>query len=73
MKISAKLTLGIALIAGSFASAIWVQAGQNDSAAEASAAYAAKDWSKSAQLYGELVKAHPEIPQLWFRLGTSQQ
>jgi tetratricopeptide (TPR) repeat protein len=66
------LALGIALIAGSFASTIWVQAGQNDGAAEASAAYAAKEWSKSAQ-HGALVKAHPEIPQLWFRLGTSQQ
>lgn len=41
--------------------------------AEASAAYDAKDWSKSAALYEKLTQAHPEIPRLWFRLGTSLQ
>ena len=39
--------------------------------AEASAAYDAKDWTKSAALYEKLTKAHPEIPRLWFRLGAS--
>src|SRR5690242_17091467 len=40
---------------------------------EASAAYDAKDWAKSAALYEKLTQAHPEIPRLWFRLGTSFQ
>jgi len=42
-------------------------------AAEANAAYEAKDWAKSARLYEAMVKAHPETPRLWFRLATSQQ
>jgi tetratricopeptide (TPR) repeat protein len=42
-------------------------------ASEASAAYEAKDWTKSAELYEKLTEAHPEIPRLWFRLGTSLQ
>src|SRR5579859_2018339 len=41
--------------------------------AEASAAYKAKDWTKSAASYEKLTQAHPEIPRLWFRLGTSLQ
>ena len=51
------------------------QAPADDKAAvaEASAAYDAKDWAKAAQLYGPMVKAHPEIARLWYRLGTSQQ
>ncbi len=50
------------------------QTTQSDSASvEAAAAYDAKDWAKSARLYEPMVKAHPEIPRLWFRLATSQQ
>src|SRR5262249_39110101 len=41
--------------------------------AEASAAYEAKNWTKSAALYEKLTQAHPETPRLWFRLGTSLQ
>jgi tetratricopeptide (TPR) repeat protein len=49
-------------------------AAQNgDAGAEAGAAYDAKDWAKAARLYGELVKEHPEVPRLWFRLADSQQ
>ena len=40
---------------------------------EANTAYDAKDWAKSAELYEKLTQAHPEIPRLWFRLGTSLQ
>ena len=40
---------------------------------EANTAYDAKDWVKSAALYERLTQAHPEIPRLWFRLGTSLQ
>src|SRR5260221_4640362 len=46
---------------------------QSDPATEASAAYEAKDWAKSAKLYEVMVKQHPEGARLWFRLGTSQQ
>ncbi|HEY1422592.1 MAG TPA: tetratricopeptide repeat protein [Candidatus Acidoferrum sp.] len=51
------------------------QAPADDKAAvaEASAAYDAKDWAKAAQLYAPMVKVHPEIARLWYRLGTSQQ
>jgi len=41
--------------------------------AEASAAYEAKNWTKSAALYEKLTQAHPETPRLWFRLGASLQ
>ena len=44
-----------------------------DSISEAAAAYDAKDWAKSAKLYEAMVKQHPEVPRLWFRLATSQQ
>jgi tetratricopeptide (TPR) repeat protein len=42
-------------------------------ASEASSAYDSKDWAKSAALYEKLTQAYPEIPRLWFRLGTSLQ
>lgn len=48
-------------------------AGQgSDTAAEAGAAYDAKDWAKAARLYEGLVKEHPQVPRLWFRLADSQ-
>jgi len=54
--------------------AVSLPAAQNGGAgAEAGAAYDAKDWAKAARLYGELVKEHPEVPRLWFRLADSQQ
>jgi len=43
-----------------------------DPSVEANAAYETKDWGKAAQLYSRLVKEHPEIPRLWFRLADSQ-
>jgi len=46
---------------------------EGDPAARANAAYEAKDWARAAALYGAMVKEHPEIPRLWFRLATSQQ
>jgi tetratricopeptide (TPR) repeat protein len=45
----------------------------DDAPAAASAAYDAKDWPKAATLYAALVKQHPEVPRLWFRLAASQQ
>src|SRR5215468_10529781 len=51
-----------------------VQDSDNDKkiAAEASAAYDAKNWIKSAALYEKLTQAHPETPRLWFRVGLRQ-
>ncbi len=67
MKRVAVVALGI-LLAGTSLVA------QSDPATvEASAAYEAKDWAKSAKLYEVMVKQHPEVARLWFRLATSQQ
>ncbi len=67
MKRTAFVALGI-LLAGTSLVA------QSDPATvEASAAYEAKDWAKSARLYEVMVKQHPEVARLWFRLATSQQ
>src|SRR5690242_18085493 len=49
-------------------------AGQNQSgAADAGAAYDAKDWAKAARLYAGMVKEHPGVPRLWYRLADAQQ
>lgn len=40
-------------------------------AAEANAAYEAKDWAKSAKLYSELSKQADAPPRVWLRLGAS--
>ena len=39
-------------------------------ATEAAAAYDAKDWAKSAKLYGQIVQTGPS-PRAWYRLGAS--
>lgn len=49
------------------------QSSPADQAAEAGAAYDAKDWAKAARLYDALAQAHPETPRLWFRLGAALQ
>ncbi len=36
----------------------------------AAAAYGAKDWAKSAKLYGQIVQTEPN-PRAWYRLGAS--
>ena len=58
----------IPVVLGAYVTAQTVSA-----AAEANAAYEAKNWAKSAWLYEAMVNAHPETPRLWFRLATSQQ
>jgi len=40
-------------------------------AGEASAAYDAKDWAKSAKLYGQLSQSPEAPPRVWLRLGAS--
>ena len=39
--------------------------------AEADKAYAAQDWKRAAQLYGEMTKADPASGFAWYRLGNS--
>lgn len=64
----------------SLALAMWCQAsrgmeqgtsGNDSAAAAAAAAYDAKDWSKAAELYGELSKPPEAPPRVWLRLGAS--
>jgi len=40
-------------------------------AAEAAAAYDAKDWAKAAKLYGELSRSPEAPPRVWLRLGAA--
>src|SRR6202158_1242593 len=48
------------------------QAGStNNVAAEAGAAYDAKDWPKAAKLYGELSQSPEAPPRVWLRLGAA--
>lgn len=72
--IGAKLVRLVSLLA-LFAFSVCAQqpAGTAGSSAEANAAYEAKDWAKSERLYSAMVKEHPEVPRLWFRLADSQQ
>jgi tetratricopeptide (TPR) repeat protein len=48
-----------------------VDASTDALAAEASAAYEAKDWTKAAKLYAELSKLPDAPPRVWLRLGAS--
>jgi tetratricopeptide (TPR) repeat protein len=74
MKFIVGLGLSVYLLAIVRTATCAAPTGQGDNAAvEASTAYEAKDWAKSARLYDQLVRAHPETPRLWFRLATSQQ
>ena len=42
-------------------------------AAEAAAAYDAKDWAKAARLYAQLAQSPEAPPRVWLRLGASQR
>jgi tetratricopeptide (TPR) repeat protein len=42
----------------------------NQVAGEAASAYDAKDWAKSAKLYGQIAETGPS-PRVWYRLGVS--
>jgi tetratricopeptide (TPR) repeat protein len=48
-----------------------VTSGGETRAAEAAAAYDAKDWAKAAKLYGELSQSQDAPPRVWLRLGAS--
>jgi tetratricopeptide (TPR) repeat protein len=70
-KRKAVLFASIALLSGVFGGSAAI-AQSPDAAAEAGAAYDAKEWAKAAHWYQALVNAHPEVPRLWFRLADSQ-
>src|SRR4029077_9979252 len=46
------------------------QPAPSSAAAQASAAYDAKDWAKAAKLYAELSQSPDAPPRVWLRLGT---
>jgi len=75
MKIFRVILACCCFLALSFSGGLSAQQSAPDAAlsSEAAAAYDTKDWSKAAALYEKLTLAHPEIPRLWFRLGTSLQ
>jgi tetratricopeptide (TPR) repeat protein len=74
MKFMAKLIFGAVLLWSIPAKSVATETGQTDpSVAEAAAAYDAKDWATAGRLYEVMVKQHPEVPRLWFRLATCQQ
>jgi tetratricopeptide (TPR) repeat protein len=50
------------------------QTSSNDAlAAEAAAAYDAKDWAKAARLYAQLAQSRESPSRVWLRLGVSQR
>jgi tetratricopeptide (TPR) repeat protein len=71
---SIKLIIGIVVYAGILTNPFPVHAQETppmtQTAEEAAVAYDAKDWSKSAKLYGQIVQAAPS-PRAWYRLGLS--
>lgn len=69
----AKLVCGLCLLA--ITGSLRAQQSRADDAAsaDAGAAYDAKDWAKAARLYAGMVKEHPEVPRLWYRLADAQQ
>jgi tetratricopeptide (TPR) repeat protein len=74
MKNRQAVPAGLLLLCSVLAHAIPARSQQADPvSAEAGSAYEAKDWAKAARLYELLVKQHPEVPRLWFRLAASQQ
>jgi len=73
VKIVREVVLVLSLLAGALnaRAAMPVDAKTDALAAEAGAAYDAKDWAKAARLYGELSKLPDAPPRVWLRLGGS--
>jgi tetratricopeptide repeat protein len=44
-----------------------------DAAAQADAAYQAKNWSEAIKLYSDLADANPALARYWYRLGVAAQ
>jgi tetratricopeptide (TPR) repeat protein len=73
MKILRSVLVLLALVPGWLNAATLppVDAASDQLAAEASAAYDAKDWAKAATLYEELSKLPDAPPRVWLRLGVA--
>lgn len=70
------LILCFLVLFGYESNALAGQLPSNDDAkmkADANAAYDAKEWTKAAKLYEEMVSADPKIPRFWYRLAASQE
>src|ERR1700730_3736340 len=65
--------LTIALVSSPLSGSAGRQSTSNSNAlaAEAGAAYGAKDWAKAAELYVELSQSPEAPPRVWLRLGAS--
>jgi len=68
----AKLVCGLCLVLAAGSLGAQQPKLDDSAAADASAAYDAKDWAKAAPLYARLVKEHPEVARLWYRLADAQ-
>ena len=44
-----------------------------NAAAQADAAYEAKNWSEATKLYSDLADANPSVARYWYRLGVAAQ
>ena len=44
-----------------------------NAAAQADAAYQAKNWSEATKLYSDLADANPAVARYWYRLGVAAQ
>ena len=58
----------LAVFAGVVANA---RSAEADAAADANAAYQAKNWTKAVELYSAITAEHAENGRAWYRLGTS--
>ena len=68
----ARLTILVATLA--WRAEATQQSSDNDAlAAEAGAAYDAKDWAKAAKLYAQLSQSPEAPPRVWLRLGASER
>jgi tetratricopeptide (TPR) repeat protein len=78
MKTIHKLGMRFVVIVLASSLSIGIRAAERDrvysdtpTAAEANAAYEAKDWARAARLYEELSKEKDAPPRVWLRLGAS--
>jgi tetratricopeptide (TPR) repeat protein len=63
--------LAILLVSCAVKTAAQQPSSSNTLAAEAGAAYDAKDWAKAARLYAELSQSPEAPPRVWLRLGAA--
>src|SRR6267143_4799262 len=69
--VRSRISIAAVLLAAAPFATRAAQQAANNVAAEAAAAYEAKDWAKSAKLYGDLSQSPQAPPGVWLRLGAS--